>query len=686
LLSLSISFLALAQETSKEPMRKRRVVPQESFLLLGKDSFYNKKLKAGEKHIYEIDLKQGEYLSLGIGKQDVDILASLFDPNEKKIIEVSSLNRPQDPEIGIYLLTEISGIYKLEISTQSPSMLGNYSLKIKDLRPSNKQDKERISSQAAYDEAEKLRQQNTKESIQKAFNIYISLLPLWKNLGDREGEAATLNAISAIYFTTGQFKESQQHLEHSLKIWRDLNNPLWEVATLTSLGAVSNLSKDNRQALYYYLKALQLANKLNDPQWLAFAFNGLGKVCSDLGEIEQSINYYNEALAIKRNLKDRRGEAIALSNIANVYISLQNYQASLDHHLESLAVFSSIGDVNGEASTLNNLGRGYMLLNNYIKALESFNLALKKKQELQDLRGQATTFNNIGYLHMVCTEKNTQHFLASNYFNYFSKQNALDAFNQALEIWRKIDDPYEEQTTLALIEKTYTALGDLENANKVSQQIARLNSTNKNVNQKYEIEPNKNTLANNQTLEKTEEKIESPLETIASKNTYNSKSETEHSTLVTLPKTPVSNLSDLNIPNKNSGKTAKNILTNAEITKSDSLKTDNSINLAKTEVAKANKTEMSNQTTFDNKIVHNKPEGGKFSIQVGALSKKEEADVLCNRLRSNGLESYVAEGSAAGKTVFRVRMGHFQSIEEAKKIASQLKAKGAIGEYFIATQ
>ncbi|KAF0234976.1 MAG: Tetratricopeptide TPR1 repeat-containing protein, partial [bacterium] len=336
LVSLFITSLTLAQEDTKELSRKRRVNSEESFLLSGKDSFFDNKLEIGQKHNYQINLKQGEYLSLAISRKDVDIVAVLFDPNDKKLIETSTTNRPQDPEIGLYSLIEITGNYRLSISTKIPQLIGNYAIRIKELRPSNKQDKERISNQAAYDEAERLRLQNTKESLQKAFNIYISLLPIWRQLGDGEGEGATLNAISAIYFTTAQYKESLQSLEQALKIWRELNNPLWELAILTSLGAVSNLNKENRQALYYYLTAQQVANKLNNPIWLSFALNGLGKVCSDLGEMDQSLNYYQQALVVKRTLLDKRGEAITLSNIANIYTALQNYQSSLDYHLESL--------------------------------------------------------------------------------------------------------------------------------------------------------------------------------------------------------------------------------------------------------------------------------------------------------------------------------------------------------------
>ncbi|MBI4851941.1 MAG: tetratricopeptide repeat protein [Acidobacteria bacterium] len=704
LICLSITSLTLAGQDAKESSRKRRVGVEEYFLLSGKDAYFAKQLDFGQKHIYQLSLKQGEYLSLGISKKDVDIVAMLFDPNDKKLVEVSSLSRPQDPEIGLYLLIDITGEYKLHIIARNDAA-GGYALKIKELRPSNKQDKDRIASQSAYDEAEKLRLQNTKESLEKAFNIYTSLIPIWQELGDRESEGATLNAIGAIFFTATQYKESQQTLEEALKIWRDLNNPTWEVATLTSLGAVCNLAKENRQALQYYLKAQQIATKLNDPQWLAFTFSGLGKVSSDLGEMESSLSYYKEALAIRRSLKDKRGEAITLSNIANIYTVLENYQASLDYHLEALAIFNSIGDTSGEGSTLNNLGRSYMLLNNFAKSLESFELALKKKQQLQDVKGQATTFNNIGYLHMVSSEQKTaQHFLYSNQYGYGSKQKALEAFSQALELWRKLNDTYEEQTTLTLMAKVYSALGDQENFDKTSQQIMALSNINKaNKDLPYitntNIASNTNPLANANNPNNSHNIIKDS-KNQSSENTKNHDNSLSNSVnletnkaqpTIALPKPTTPEISGLNIPNKriNEKSVTKTIITKEDISspKTDIAKLEDTKetvkeNTLKEEIVKPNTSNKSE----NNKSENNKNEKGKYSIQLGALATKQEADEVSNRFRGAGLETYVMEGNAAGKIVFRVRMGKYQSIEEAKKVAAQLKAKGAIVEYFIATQ
>ncbi len=707
-------------------LRKRRIADQTSTILSKNNIITQSKLKIGEKHNYEIKLTQGEYLHLAVIKNDADVVATLFDPNNKQLIKVASTDRPQDPEVGIFVLVEVTGTYTLTImpSPLNPNNIVSYGLKVKDIHLATKDDKIRITLHSAYSEAERLRLENTKESLQKAFSLYTEILPQWKQVNDLEGEGATLNAISTIYYNFGQYQESLQTFEQSLKIWQQQNNPLWEVATLNAIGTVCNVIKENRRALYYHLKAQQIANKLKDPQWLILSLNGLGKTCTDLGEYQQALNYYQQVRTLKKSLGDKRGEAISLSNIANIYTTLQDHDNALAYHKEALAIFKSVGDTTGEASTLNNLGRSYMLLGNYDDSLEEFEKALDKKRSIADLRGEATTFNNIGYLYMVRSEqKNNRYFIHATYFGYIYKTKALEKFKQAVSIWQKINDPVEEQTSLSLIAKTYKSLGDNKSVNEVSQQILALDKYIKNLKSASESlvkeqtykqtteqttnNYNTNNLPINNSSASNSNKSTTNLPTnnidtdnSISKNsiTSNSSSQNSQTTPVVLPKIQTIPISEL--PSVSRRKTSEKTQTKASKTASntETEKTDRSVidkkddtaiatNKKETTVNPTPTTKIPNQIEKNESITEKLSTGkGNFSIQVGALSKREEAEVLSNQLRNSGLPSYVAEGNAGGKTVFRVRMGRFTSMEEAKKVAAQLKAKGAIKDYFVTSQ
>ena len=66
----------------------------------------------------------------------------------------------------------------------------------------------------------------------------------------------------------------------------------------------------------------------------------------------------------------------------------------------------------------------------------------------------------------------------------------------------------------------------------------------------------------------------------------------------------------------------------------------------------------------------------KYTLQVGAFNNPREALELVNQLKKKGYDAYQVTGSAAAKgTVHRVRIGHFQNLQEAKQFALTFEKK-----------
>jgi DedD protein len=62
-----------------------------------------------------------------------------------------------------------------------------------------------------------------------------------------------------------------------------------------------------------------------------------------------------------------------------------------------------------------------------------------------------------------------------------------------------------------------------------------------------------------------------------------------------------------------------------------------------------------------------------FSIQIAALGERTDADTLAKGLSSKGYTAYVLPPASGAPTVFRVRVGKFNSRQEAESIAAKLK-------------
>jgi cell division septation protein DedD len=64
------------------------------------------------------------------------------------------------------------------------------------------------------------------------------------------------------------------------------------------------------------------------------------------------------------------------------------------------------------------------------------------------------------------------------------------------------------------------------------------------------------------------------------------------------------------------------------------------------------------------------PPKPKYTLQVAALNNPAEAQDLVNQLKKKGYDAYLVTGSAAAKgTLHRVRIGNYQSLQEARQFA-----------------
>ncbi len=76
---------------------------------------------------------------------------------------------------------------------------------------------------------------------------------------------------------------------------------------------------------------------------------------------------------------------------------------------------------------------------------------------------------------------------------------------------------------------------------------------------------------------------------------------------------------------------------------------------------------------------------GEWSVQVTATRDPRTADGLAQRLRSKGYEAYVVKMSRQDGVFYRVRVGHYASLEEANKMVSRLRREPGVPEAFVAS-
>ena len=81
-----------------------------------------------------------------------------------------------------------------------------------------------------------------------------------------------------------------------------------------------------------------------------------------------------------------------------------------------------------------------------------------------------------------------------------------------------------------------------------------------------------------------------------------------------------------------------------------------------------------------------KESGKAWTVQVNAFPDEKSAKTWVDRLKNKGYNAYVAEVNVKGKIWYRVRVGQYNSREEAKKVEEALKTKENYTKAFIANR
>ncbi|MGA9377739.1 MAG: tetratricopeptide repeat protein [Phormidium sp.] len=280
--------------------------------------------------------------------------------------------------------------------------------------------------------------------------IYTSLVDSWKPTDENEkGKfGAALISLGAAYNFLGKYQQAIRCHQQSLEIYRQIGNRSWEAASIGNLGCAYDSLGRYQEAIDYYQQALEICTEINYLNGVANSLGNLGSTYNSLGQYEQTIQYHQQSLEIRRKIGDRRGEANSLNGLGNAYNNLRQYQQAIDYYQQSLTIFKEIGDLHGEAVYLNNLGNVYRYLKEYEKGIDFHQQSLKIVSEIDDPKGQAECLGNIGRA----------------YESLGQYHKAIEYIYQQLTIAREIGSRQEETAALNNLGTAYRSLGQYDQA------------------------------------------------------------------------------------------------------------------------------------------------------------------------------------------------------------------------------
>ena len=455
-------------------------------------------LKGGERHFYRVTLTAGQFLYALVEQQGIDIEIALFNPDGSPVAVTDSPNGRFGSE-PILLTATISGEHRVEIrSPNAQAEAGSYQIRIQVLREATANDKQYVTAQRTFEEAQKLRVQPAATDKRAAIERYKRVLPIFQAVGDvykqaialhmmglmhlqlgesrlalpyldealsltktlQEGrlEASIETVIGGAHDVLGNIGQSREHYERAINLARTYKNTQAEASALNNIGKLYNDSGNFQSALDFYLKSLPL---FASPNQRAITLSNIGVAYSGLGEFEKGIDYFQQAVAILRTGNDRNAESYTVSNIGYAYKGLENYKEALKYFEQARAMQQKTGNRAQEAETLDLTGAVYSQMGQPERALALHQQALEIQRATQNIRREAISLRNLGHVYNLLGQS----------------QKALEQFDKSLSILRSIGDLNSAAFALEGRARAEQRLGDLVASKKSIEESLSLIET-----------------------------------------------------------------------------------------------------------------------------------------------------------------------------------------------------------------
>ncbi len=403
---------------------------------LGPGEAGERRLAGGEVHAYGLDLAAGQFFRVVVDQRGVDVELVLYDPAERRILEVDSPTGGQGSE-ELVAVAEVAGTHRLTVSADPrQSAPGRYEVRLEERRPASGADRRRAAGALAFSRAYG-RTYNTPpteaETIRWAIDTYGEALDHFRAAGDRAGEARALIGLGWIYRdSVGDDRRALELFDQALPILRRLGDR-WEESTIVHhLGEILADLGERQRAIGHFERALALRQELGRRYAAGATASRLGWLYQVAGESQLAFDYFDRALAILRPLGDVPWTASTLFQRSQLLLDLGKDQEALDHLTRALDIWRRYDDPRGQAHALTWISQVDLRRRNFAAALDHLRQAREAQRRAGDRYGEGLSWSAFGLVHRGLGDLD----------------RALEAYDQALAIFRQGGHRYAEGVAL----------------------------------------------------------------------------------------------------------------------------------------------------------------------------------------------------------------------------------------------
>ena len=280
----------------------------------------------------------------------------------------------------------------------------------------------------------------------------------YPDFGSTAHGVALTNLVRAQYLT-GDYAGAGSTLADALNVFRQGGDRLGEAAALTELGRVRYGTGDYAGAAAAQQAALDLFRRVGNRLGEANALNDLGHVRHLTGDYPGAVEAHRRALEIYRQIPSRLGEAAALTDLGHARYATGDALDATEALEQALEIYRHIGNRLGEANVVHYLGQVRHLIGDHRRAAHAQEEALDAFRQIGSRLGEASALTELGRARSATGDH----------------AGAVDAQEQALEIYRRLGSRANEAWALNHYAATITAIGDHPRALALYQQALAMN-------------------------------------------------------------------------------------------------------------------------------------------------------------------------------------------------------------------
>lgn len=208
--------------------------------------------------------------------------------------------------------------------------------------------------------------------------------------------ATSRTRLGTVARERGEYEAAQEHHADALELFREIGDRGGEAISLKNLGIVAFYRSEFDTAREYYERSLDLAEEIDARRTQADCLNNLGGIAWKQGAYDRAREYLERSLSLSRELGDEQAEYSILNNLGDIAQAQDDYDRAREYYAQSLTIFRDLGDRPSEATILTNLGQVAKRQGAYDEARAFFEQSLEIKRELGDRSGASQTLRDLG--------------------------------------------------------------------------------------------------------------------------------------------------------------------------------------------------------------------------------------------------------------------------------------------------